>query len=155
MSSTPRRPEARRRLREPSPSRPSVCRGDVRRCEPFRRLDEPRFLEALAELLPVDRLESDLDSGPSVVVRAREVHVRIRLQDQRLLVPLDPDSETATVSLASGPREALAANLKCDTIPARLLRLGERERELAHRFPIDHFETLTRVGRVGFDRHDS
>ena len=129
--------------------------SDVVRREPLRRLDEPRFLEALAELLPVDRLEADLDSGPPVVVRAREVHVRIRVEDQRLLVPLDPDPETAAVSLASGPREALAANLKRDAISARLLRLGKRERKLAHRVPVDHVETLTRLGRARFDRHDS
>ncbi len=141
--------ERRRDRANRLPVRHQPARAMYVRREPLRRLDEPRFLEALAELLPVDRLEADLDSGPPVVVRAREVHVRIRVEDQRLLVPLDPDPETAAVSLACGPCEELPAHAERDPILARLLGLGKRERKLANRVPVDHLETLTTSGERG------
>src|SRR6185295_19133807 len=46
--------------------------------ELLRRLDQPRVLEALGELLGVDQLEPDLDARVAVVVRRREVDLRVR-----------------------------------------------------------------------------
>ena len=43
-------------------------------------------------------LEPDLHAGPAVVVRAREVDVGIRVEDQLLLLAVDPDAEPSAVA---------------------------------------------------------
>ena len=76
--------------------------------EPLRSLDQPGRPRAAPELRAPDRLEPDLNPRIPVVVRAREVHLRIRIEDQLLLVPIDPYGEPSAVTIAGHPREELA-----------------------------------------------
>ena len=112
--------------------------GDVRGGEPLGRLDEPGVLETLAKLIRVDAVEPDLHAGPAVVVRAREVDVGVRVEDELLLVAVDADGEPAAVSLPRGPGEELAPDAKGGPVLARLLDFGERERKLVNRRPVNH-----------------
>jgi hypothetical protein len=71
-------------------------------------------------------------------VRAREVDVRVRVEDQELLVAVDPHGEPAPVALARLPGERLAANGEDDPSRRRLLDLGKRRGDLPYRVPARH-----------------
>ena len=71
-------------------------------------------------------------------MRAREVDVRVRLEDELLLVAIHADCEPAAVALACLPGESLPADAERDSTGGAGLGLGEGERELADRVPVGH-----------------
>jgi hypothetical protein len=77
-----------------------------------------------------------LDGGKARVVRAREVHVRVRLEDELLLVAIHADCEPAAVTLACFPGEAFPADGERDSTGGRGLDLREGERKFADRVPV-------------------
>src|SRR5687768_17532162 len=110
----------------------------IARGEALRRLDEPRVLEPLEELVAVDRVEPDLHGRVAGVVRAREVDVGVRIEDQLLLLAVDPHGEPAAVPLARLPREELPPDAPRRAALERLLDLREVADELADRLEIGH-----------------
>jgi len=90
------------------------------------------------ELSAVDPLEPDLHRRIAVVVRAREVDVRVRVEEELLLVAVDAYGEPAAVALACLSGEALAADAERDPAGARSLDLRKGEGELPNGVPIGH-----------------
>jgi hypothetical protein len=110
-------------------------RGRVIVGELLRRPHQPRFLEPLGQLAGIGAFEVDEDHRVCVVVRRDEEHLRTRVDDERPLADVAVEHELAALVWAL-PREALSGHLERRLAVERaLLRVGQRERELAYVVP--------------------
>jgi hypothetical protein len=71
-------------------------------------------------------------------VRAREVDVGVRVEDELLLLPVDAHGEAAAVALACLPREELPADTPRRAAVRGLLHLREPGDDAPHGVPVGH-----------------
>jgi hypothetical protein len=80
-------------------------------------------------------------------VRAREVDVRVRVEEELLLVTVDADGEPTAVALTCLPREALAPDTEGNPARARGLDLRKGDAELPNRVPVGNGRKIVSARR--------